>query len=195
MSNATIELDADFPYQDYVLIGGDQSPGRCKVQNIHTPRPWDIRKGYAQTGATVVPQGDDLGTFELRFDLWLPSQVPVWYAFAAKYFDKSMRLIPGTNIPKALSILHPQLSAPPVRITACVVTDATGLLEEEDDLGGYYAIVSCLQYRRPKPALSAPDAKIPAANNPPPTAEDAADAVIQSKLATVQSLASAQGLL
>jgi hypothetical protein len=186
----TIELDAVFPAQDYVTIGGDKSPGKSVIFDVHTPRPWDIRKGYALTGATIVPQGDDLGTFKIRFEFWSGADVPAWYAFAAKYFDKSVRLVPGSNKPKALSILHPMLSAPPVRITACVVDDATGLEPDDDGLGGYHATVSFIQYRAPKPALSPPDAAIPPAANPQPTAEDAADQEIQNKQATYQSLAS-----
>jgi len=188
-ANAPIELDAVFPTQDYVTIGGDRSPGKAIIHDVHTPRPWDIRKGYALTGATIIPQGDDLGTFKIRFELWDPADVPAWYAFAAQYFDKSVRLLPGSSKPKALSILHPMLSAPPIRITACVVDDATALEPDDDGLGGWHSIVSFIQYRAPKPALSPPDAAIAPAAQPQPTAEDAADQEIQNKLATFQGLA------
>lgn len=186
-TSQVIELDADFPAQDFLVIGGDKSPGKCEISNTHSPRPWDIRQGYALSGATLVPKGDEPATFAIRFSLWLPSQVPGWYAFAAKYFDKSVRLVPGTLTPKALTVGHPQLSAPPLRVTAAVVNDATAL--EPDGYGLWFAIVFFTQYRKPKPALSPPDAAIPAAAAPQPTAQDQADKDIQTKLAQVKALA------
>ena len=182
-----IELDATVPAQDYVRIGGDKSPGRCRVRNVHTPRGWDVRQGYGLTGATLVPKGDEPATFELHFAFWDENDIPAWYAYAAKYFDKSVRFVPGSLTPKALGISHPQLSAPPIRITECVVADATDL--ENDGEGLWECIVSCLQYRKPKPVPSPPDAAIPAASAPNPTAQDSYDATIQDKLSTINSLA------
>lgn len=187
MTQNVIELDAQFPAQDYVRIGGDKSPGKVTVRDGHTPRGWDIRQGYALTGATLVPKGDDPGTFTLHFELFDEADVPAWYAFAAKYFDKSVRFLPGSLVPKALSIDHPVLSAPPIRITACVVNDATTL--DNDGFGLWSCDVFCTQYRRPKPALAPPDTAIPAAAAPQPTAQDAADRAIADRLATLDKLA------
>jgi hypothetical protein len=184
---APVPIPNGFPAQDYVTIGGLASPGKVTVQQGHSPRPWDIRKGYAMTGATIVPQGDDLATFTLHFEFWDESDMPLWYAYAACYFDKSVRLVPGSNVPKALSIQHPVLQAPPFRVTECVVNDCTTL--ENDGTGLWSCDVLCTQYRKPKPALAPPNQAIAAVKNPTPTAEDAADREIQAKLAQYNSLA------
>jgi hypothetical protein len=141
--------------------------------------------------------GDDLATFDILFQIFEEADIPAWNAFASKYFDKSVRFVPGSAVPKALAVSHPQLSAPPVRVTSAVVTDATDLHPDDphNGTGLWECLVSFLQYRRPRPALSPPDATIPAAAKPQPTAEDAAGQVINQKLATAEGLAQAQGLL
>lgn len=194
-AQVTIELDAQFPAQDYVLIGGDRSPGKCTIRNTHSPRGWDIRQGYGQTGAVVVPKGDGVATFEILFEIFDAADVPAWYAFAANYFDRAVKYYPGQLKPKTLGISHPQLSAPPLRVTQVIVLDTTGLEQDDDDLGGWHATVQFQEYRPPVMAAAPPDAAIPAAAPPQPTAEDAADAAINQKLDTATSLAKAQGLL
>jgi hypothetical protein len=184
---ATIELDAGFPAQDYVVIEGERSPGKCTVLGFTSPRGWDQRKGYAQSGATLVPTGDELGSGELLFEFWDEQQMPAWYAFAAKYFDKSVRLVPGSNQPRALGISHPVLAAPPMRVTAVVVSDATAL--SKDELGLWSCRIALIQYRKPKPALAAPSGAIPPAQTAQPTAQDAADREMAEKLAIFQGLA------
>lgn len=182
-----IELDATFPEQDYVLIQNERSPGQAIVQRSSSPRGWDERKGYALTGATLVPTGDPLGQFSVIFRFWDPADMPAWYAFAAKYFDKGVRFVPGTITPRALGIYHPILAAPPIRITQVVVEDATGLEKTEDGL--WFCEVFFKAYRKPKPALAAPQAAIPAASTAAPTAVDAADLEMKQKLAEFQALA------
>lgn len=175
-----------FPTRDYVVIGGDASPGKCTIRNLNSPREWDIRQGYGLSGATVVPKGDALSRFSVLFEFWDETQIALWYSFASKYFDKAARLVPGSRVPKALGIEHPILSAPPHRITEVVVEDVSGL--EQDEEGKWSTEVFFLQYRKPKPALSPPDASIPATTPATPTAEDAADREMAEKLKTLKGL-------
>lgn len=177
---------ATFPSREYVMIGGDASPGKATVRGLNSPRGWDERKGYALSGATLVPTGDELSKFEILFELWDETQMALWNSYASKYFARSVKLVPGTLKPKALGIEHPALTAPPHHITEVVVLDVIG--PETDDTGGVSWVVKFEEYRKPKPALSPPDASIPAAQKPTPTAEDAADREIQDKLATLKGL-------
>jgi hypothetical protein len=177
-----------FPAQDYLLLGGDRSPGKVTLRGANSPRGWDIRKGYALSGATVVPSGDELADgIKALFEFWAASQISAWYAFAAKHLSKTVRLLPGSIQPRALGIYHPVLAAPPISITEVVVKDVTGL--EPDGYGGWSCEVHFLQYRKPKPALAAPAAAIPAVAAAAPTAQDAADLEMQRKLAQFQALA------
>lgn len=187
MTQPQVISASPYPGRDYVMIGGDPSPGKATIRGLNSPRGWDERKGYALSGANLVPTGNPLATFDITFEFFDETEFPLWYAFAAKYFDAAVRFVPGTLKPKALGIEHPILTAPPHRITEVVVTDAKGL--EGDETGGWTASVSFKQYRKPFVALSPPDASIPAAQKPTPTAQDAAEREMQEKLATLRSLA------
>jgi hypothetical protein len=180
---------AGFPEQDYVLIEGARSPGQVRVVGANSPRPWDERKGYGMSGATLVPSGDALSTFELHFEFWDESEMPDWYSYAGKYFDKAARFTPGSLKPKALGIDHPQLKSPPFRIIQCVIEDC--LDQGVDEYGLWTWVVKCKQYRKPAPALSKPDAAIPAVSAAQPTAKDAQDREIQSLQGEVTGLAGA----
>lgn len=195
MTQPSVVSATGIPARDYIVIGGDKSPGKATIRGLNSPRAWDIRKGYGLSGATVVPAGDELATFSVLFEFFdaggtgvqkTADQLQAWYAYAAKYFDKSVRLVPGSNVPKALGIDHPILAAPPHRVTEAVVKDVSQL--EQDDYGGWSAEVFFLQYRKAKPALAAPNAAIPAAAKPTPTAEDEADREMAAKLATLKGL-------
>ncbi|HEX8795450.1 MAG TPA: hypothetical protein VF765_31085 [Polyangiaceae bacterium] len=175
------------PSVDYILIEGTKSPGKATVRGANSPRGWDIRKGYALSGATVVPSGDELAEgIKVLFEFWEESQLTDWYAYAAKYFDKSVRFVLGSLTPRPLGIFHPVLAAPPIGITEVVVKDCTQL--ENDGYGLWSCELTLLQYRKPKPAPAAPSAAIPAALSAAPTALDAADREMQAKLAQFQSL-------
>ena len=186
--SAALELDAQFPAQNYILINGDVSPGKAivRVGPGVSPRGWDERNGYAMSGATLVPKGNPLGVFSVRFEFWDPTQMPAWYAFAAKYFDESVRFNPGSIQPRALGISHPILEAPPLRITEVVVTDATGL--DQEDGGLWWCEVFFKRFRKAVPAKQPPLAAIPAAATATPTAQDNADLEIQKLSAEFQSL-------
>ncbi len=184
---AIIELDAAFPTQHYISIGGERSPGKATVRGGNTPRGWDIRKGYGLTGATVAPTGDELAAgIVVLFEFWQAAQITAWYAYAAKYFDKSVRILPGGKTPKPLGIFHPVLAAPPLGMTSFVVKDATQL--ENDGTGLWSCEVHLLQYRKPKPALAKPSGVVPPAAVAAPTAMDAADIEMAQKYAKYNSL-------
>lgn len=181
-----VTYGAAFPYADAVVIGNDAFPGKATVSGLNGPRGWEVRKGYGQSGATVVPTGDELSTFSILFEIWDPLDALNFYRLAAKYFDRSVKLAPGGKTPLALAIFHPVLAAPPFRISAVVVKDVTGF--EQDDLGLWTCNVSFLQYRKPKPAPAKPAAVYEQATDTAPTAVDKADAELEAKLATLARL-------
>lgn len=187
MTSAVIELDADFPAQDYILINAKKSPGQAIIKPPNSPRGWDERQGYALSGASLVPSGNPLGTFSIVFRFWDPAVMPAWYEYAATYFDESVRFNPGTITPRALGIYHPILAAPPIRITQVVVTDAIGLDKTEDGL--WFAEVYFKRYRAPVKVPPAPKAAIPAAATAAPVATDAAQVEINNLSAQRQQLA------
>ena len=47
----------DKPYQDYIVLAGQRSPGLAVVRGSDSPRKWDVRNGYGFSGATIVYTG------------------------------------------------------------------------------------------------------------------------------------------
>lgn len=173
---------ADFPAQDFIILGGQTSPGRATVVNAGSPRTYDKRKGYGFSGATLIFTGDDLNEFDVLIDLWLPDQFRVWDDFAKKTLEKP----PIGQRPKALDIKHPVLNRSPTKITSVVVLDVLGPEVDEDGLWTYRIKFSA--FRAPLPALGKPNASIPSVTPKVPTAQDEAEKKIQQLLAQQKAL-------
>jgi hypothetical protein len=167
----------NFPVQDYVEIGADRSPGQVTVVGFANVFAWDERQGYGNSGATLVPKGDHLARGSLIFKIWEESHVPVWYAFAGKWFAKPVVFTPGSGSSRAITIGHPQLNNPPLYLSEFVVEECSQLEQDED--GGWSCEVKLIQYRKPRPAPDPPKKAIAAAQEPQPTAQDAADRHIE----------------
>lgn len=180
---ATPDVAGVLPLQDFIVIGGNKSPGRCVVRNLRTPREWEVRKGWGMSGASTVFMGNAPATFDVDIYIWDPIQWADWLVFENLYLKKSLPFVK----PLALGIKHPVLEDRGV--TQVVVTDVTGW-EESDETGEWKCTISFLEWKRPMPALGKPLAAIPAASKPAPTAQDAADVAIAAKLETLKGLAS-----
>jgi hypothetical protein len=181
---------AGFPAQDYIVIAGLPSPGKVTILagSGASPRGWDERAGYAQTGATLVPTGDKLATIKMRFEFWDPNDLAVWKAFCAKFFTKSLVTSPAGGVGLALSIDHPILKFPPLNLSSFVFLDCTPLTMS-DETGLWSQEIEFKQYRKPQPALQKPPAAIPDIGGPKPTAQDALDAELAAKAAELAALA------
>jgi hypothetical protein len=175
------------PTTDTFTIGQDDCPGRCELTAGGVVYGWDERKGWALTGATLVPVGDPLNEYGFRVYLWTGTQYAAWLAFAAKYLSAAVKYLSGTTTPRALSIYHRVLAAPPFSVTE-VVVGKVGVPVEDDD-GGWTVEITFRQYRKPQPALGKGEAAIPAAANPTPTANDKAEAEFAGKGAEFAKLA------
>lgn len=185
MSIADILTGAEFPQQDYILLGGVKSPGRATILGAGSPRTWDVRQGYGYSGAVVVFTGDGLAKFDVRIDLWEKSHFSEWARFAKVALEKA----PMGLKPKAMDIAHPVLNMAPLKITSVVVEDVSQF--EQDEEGMWSCTIKLLQYRAPKPALGKPLASIPNAPNVAPTAVDAAELEIKRLTAQFSALAAA----
>lgn len=178
--------------RDYVLIGGDQSPGRVTIKGFGRKIGWDERRGYGIDGASLVPTGAHLGGGSLLFALWTDEQIQAWNAFSNNWFAKAVLITPGLGAKtKALEIDHPLLNGPPLFMSDFVVEELGQL--ENDGTGVWRSEVKLLQYRKPKPAPQPPDGKIPAVAKPAPTAQTAVQRMIQEKEAEVRAAAKAAG--
>lgn len=195
---------ARVPAQDWITIGGDQSPGKATIVKAPRSQGWDVRKGYAMVGATIVPTGADVPEVEVLFEFFdmnganapagriltglrTEQQIAAWYAFAKKWLNKPVVTVAGSFQYLALSIGHPVLNNPPINITKVVFKSAEAL--SNDGYGLWSTRATFLEFRPPKLALPQPKQAVPPVNKPAPTASDAAQAETQRLLAQQRALA------
>jgi hypothetical protein len=158
------------------------SPGRATLKPPNSPRNWQEQQSYGQTGSVLRYTGDGLAAFDCEIYLWTYLQDVDWALFSTLFLSKT---IPGTP-PRRLGIHHPWLVMPPHLITTVVVLDVLG--PERDEEGGDTWTIKFKEYRAPLPILTKPLPAIPALTKGVPTASDAADVELQTKLATAQAL-------
>jgi hypothetical protein len=150
------------------------SPGLATVQRASSPRRWDQRQGYGLSGSFPVFFGLKLAEFDILLRLYTSEDWAAWASWSSLIAKP-----PAGTRPKALACYHPWLAD--LDIGACVVTDV--LQPEEIDNGGYLITIQCLQWRRPKIALSKPEAAKTNASTDP------IDAKITALTAQLQELA------
>lgn len=174
-----------FPAQDTITIASAPAPGKWTLQKADKEYGWQIRKGFGNSGATVVPTGDELVEPEFLVEFWDPEDWVLFQPFRALYLKKALVGVPGSPSSMALGIDHPELKAQ--GCTSVVVRKVS--IFKNDGFGVWSGTVLFLQYRPPQLALSKPAAAIPDVGTPRPTAQDALEAQIQALLAQNQARA------
>jgi hypothetical protein len=138
--------------EDFIVLGGFRSPGLAVVKGAGSPRKWDVRAGYAFTGATVIYTGTDLAKFEVDIFAWEPDHFAAWEVFARAVLSPPVKAAPSYS----LAIEHPALNNPPLSILQVVVEDVTQWAQEADGGGLFARTIKLLQYRAPVPVLVKP---------------------------------------
>lgn len=176
-------VDLGAPTQDYIVLGGFPSPGKCVVRGAGSPRKWDVRDGYGITGATSVFMGESLASFDVDIYCWEDHHFIAWPIWA----KLTLANPPIGARPTSQSIKHPQLNDPPLTIDQVVVTNVTQW-EDVDDTGLWMRTISFLQYREGRFALVKPFRGPPGSpiNVPPPVNPEAA--VITSGMASLAAM-------
>jgi hypothetical protein len=134
---------------DYVVLGGQKTPGLATIVGASSPRKWDERAGYALSGATVWYHGLGLARFSLMLRLYTAEEWAAWDAFRPLVATP-----PRTRAAKGLQIEHPLLAH--VGITAVVVDEL--MAPEQTDDGEWTIEIRLIEFRQPKVALAKPDA-------------------------------------
>lgn len=176
---------------DALRVGGDWTPGRCKIRKAGIPIMWDKRKAYGYSGATIIYTGDDLAEFDIEFTFWRQDQIDAWKVWVKKYLTKAPAqpqfagsfLLPR---PKALGAYNPLLAELGITTIALKKNnqfDYDALLN-----GKYVKVVEFIQARFPKPFLGAPKQPIPDNKAKSPTADDAQQLENRAKMERFKAL-------
>jgi hypothetical protein len=134
---------------DFVLLAGQRTPGIAELQGFDSPRHWDVRRGYAQTGATTVFRG--IGVAErgkLVIRLYTEQDWEDWDAFLPL-----LKRPPIGSHSKALDISHPFTEA--LGIRAVVVSNVSQPVQT--DSGEWTIEVALIEHRRPQVQLARTD--------------------------------------
>jgi hypothetical protein len=186
MAGPTLPLPTQFPAVDTITIAGVQPVGKWTLTRASKVYGWQIQKGYALSGATVFPIGDELVKPRFLVELWDGAvQWPAFRLFRSKFLKKALVSVGGAAPSYALGIDHPELKD--LGVTSVVVLEINPVLN--DGYGLWSTEIEFLQYRKPQPALSKPLAAIPDAAPPVPTAQNNAERELQKAAAQFQSLA------
>jgi hypothetical protein len=177
-SPADIIAGSEFPTQDFIVLGGERSPGKATITSGAFTRKYDVREPYGASGGSTVYQGDEIKRASVLIELWDKDQYAEWTRFARKVLLAKVQKT-------ALTVDHPVLEA--IQFKECQVESVSAF--DQDDEGLWSCTIGLLEFKRPKPALSKPLQAIPNAKKPTPTAQDAADLEIQKLQAQFGKLA------
>ncbi len=133
---------------DYVILGGQRSPGLAEISDASSPRRWDERKGYGLSGSTVVFRGIGLAKPILTLRLYSAEDFAAWESWRPLVARP-----PLGSRPRALDIWHPFLEE--AGIGSVVVEDVSQPVQSGD--GEWTITIKLIEYRRPKLTLARPD--------------------------------------
>lgn len=182
--DATGLASAAMPWTDTITVAGAPAPGKWTLLRAPKIYGWDVRKGYALQGATVVPTGDDLVSARFLVEIWTAADYVLFQVFRAAYLKKQLVSVAGSPIGLAIGIDHPELKA--LGATSFVPKEVNPLIN--DGFGVGMAEVEFLQFRPAQPALGKPDAAIPDAAPPVPSAQTQVELELQKAQAELQGL-------
>jgi hypothetical protein len=160
-------MDPRDPALNYVVVRGIRSPGRAQFSGVEAPYNWEVLKGYALSGASVIFRGRDIAKPTLTVSLWDPLHFLQWELF------KGALKPPTPTSPFFVDMSHPILAAADIK---AVGVESLGEPIRQPGGGLWVATIKLIEYRPFKLALVKPDKSIPAVDKgkvePPKTAGD-----------------------
>lgn len=129
---------------DHVLLAGQRSPGIADVQGAGSPRRWDIRRGYALSGARPVFRGMDVARFRVVLRLLTEADWEAWHEWKVL-----VQQPPTGTRPRALDIWHPVLEE--CGISSAVVENVEQPVH--DGTGLWTIAIAFIEFRPPQPLV------------------------------------------
>jgi len=133
---------------DHILLSNEKSPGIAVVTNANSPRRWDIRKGYALSGARPVFRGVALAKPIVTFRLLSTQDWIDWHEWRNKV---DLQRPPAGERARAKDIWHPILED--LGIVSVVIHDVGQPMQVAD--GEWNIVIKFIEFRRPVFTLEA----------------------------------------
>lgn len=170
-----------FPGVNSIRLGGTLLPGQWILQPGAKEFLFQEQQGIGLSGATARFIGDKLARCTFLANFWSLADWDAFQPIRAKYLTEAV-FKQGTSGTYAIGITHPELNF--LKITSVTLAKTPWFVRTGP--ARWYGQVEFLQYRPPKPALESPDATIPAAAEPQPSAQDAYEQELQLHVAQGQ---------
>jgi hypothetical protein len=141
------------PEYSRIILGSVFSPGVVKLKGHNRFKNWDVKAAKGQAGATSTLGGDPVGRFEAEFFLAGDSRVDGDPTDFDDWEDFQKLIESMTNGPRPVSlpIYHPDLARN--GFTEVSSGGVGGMIH--DGRGGALITVKFLEYKPPKPKVSA----------------------------------------
>lgn len=130
---------------DVITLGGQVSPGICKVSEFPRAHEWDQKKGKGTLGATLTYVGRPLAKGSITFRLWTSLHFQQWDLFRPLF-----KYDPTKTTAQGVDIYHPSLVD--VEINSVVCEEIGNIIHAGD---GLYTITVKLVEYAPPPKASA----------------------------------------
>lgn len=156
-----------FPGVNTISLGESELPGQWILQPGAAEFVFQEQQGIGLSGATLRVIGDKLAHATFLAIFWKESDWDRFQPIRKKYLTRAVYK-QGTAGSYAIGIKHPELNFLGIVSVALAKTPWFTRTPQ----GKWYGQVEFIQYRKPKPALESPDAAIPAAAEPNPSAQD-----------------------
>lgn len=184
---------------DVLRVGGENSPGICKISKAATIYTWDKRKAYGYAGAWLIFTGDDLSEFDVEWTFWTDRHARAWDDWKKKFLKPPSKVsntgglsaqvgaegqgavftFPTRPQPPALGVYNPILAELGINKIVCT---RIGQYEQKS-IGKFTKIVSFYHWNPPVLSIGKPSTAIPDAqqnNVPAKTAEEIEIARLQA---------------
>lgn len=126
---------------DHVLLANERSPGIATVTRLSSKYQWDIRRGFALSGARAVFKGLGLAEFSVVLQLVEQADWDNWHAWRPL-----VSAPPVGERARAKDIWHPKLED--IGVTAAVVQEM-GSPEPVGDTNIFSIEIKFIEYRAP----------------------------------------------
>lgn len=142
---------------DFALIGGEATPGLCKVSQGGRVFKWDKKPGFGSAGVTTKLTGIEPGTFTTTFMFYDGVTGDTATVQRDRWELVILPILKQAETGKtAIPFYHPAVSGPPMNISAAV-PEHIGILEQ-DDAGVWSVVVKWSEFGKPKAASGTPKA-------------------------------------
>jgi hypothetical protein len=143
-------------------INGIPMPGQWLLVAATREFGWQEQRLGFMSGATLVPIGDPLASFEYAIRIWENGAALLYRQLLGTLLKKPAVALPGVPAAAALGIHDPALKD--IGVTSCVVLRVTPLfnpLVESGGRGPWTARIAFKEFRKPLPAIPIPNQAIP----------------------------------